>query len=321
FYVKIPFTEDKFADALELRPSNMAVVHHAGAYVVDIPEGVTIGEDGRAFDSKGKELGPEELRKLSKPNTDVFEAPLAGSTKLISYVPGRGAEDHPEGFGKRLPAGKYIYFVQHYNPIGKIAQDQTRLGVWFAKKPVMHEVLNLQAGDPVPGPGAKGKGLYFSEGKEIVYNSDDTTGRRGAMPTIPPYNEAFKMVGVTPVTEPITLYGLTPHMHLRGKSLKWIVTWPDGTETTVLDVPKYDFNWQIDYELAEPLKIPAGSKVTAIAYYDNSVKNKWNPAPEKEVYWSEQSWDEMFQPTTQFSVDSQDLSKKQVKVTTQQNER
>jgi hypothetical protein len=319
FYIKIPFTEDKFVDQLELRPSNMAIVHHSGAYVVDIPEGVEL-RDGRAYGPDGKELEPEGLRKLAKPNTSVFDEPLAGSSKLISYVPGRGAEHHPPGFAKRIPAGKYIYFVQHYNPIGKEASDRTRLGVWFAKTPTTHEVLNLQAGDPVPSGGSsRGRGLYFAQGKEVVYTADDTTGRRGATPTIPAYEEAFKMVGTTPVTEPITLYALTPHMHLRGKSMKWVVTWPDGKETTVLDVPKYDFNWQIDYELAEPMKIPAGSKITAIAYYDNSLKNKWNPAPEKEVYWSEQSWDEMFQPTTQFSVDSQDLTKK-AKTTTQQQQ-
>jgi hypothetical protein len=97
-------------------------------------------------------------------------------------------------------------------------------------------------------------------------------------------------------------------MHLRGKSLKWIIVYPDGHEQTILDVPKFDFNWQIQYELAEPLKIPAGSKILGIGFYDNSPKNKWNPAPEKEVYWSEQSWDEMYQPFTEYSVDSQMLS-------------
>ena len=142
----------------------------------------------------------------------------------------------------------------------------------------------------------------------MLYESDDTTGRRGKTPTIPPYAENFKMMGITPVNEAITLYALTPHMHLRGKSMKWWVTYPDGREETILDVPNFDFNWQIQYELAEPLKVPAGSKITNVAIYDNSVKNRWNPAPEKDVYWSEQSWDEMYQPTTQFSVDSQDLT-------------
>ena len=155
-------------------------------------------------------------------------------------------------------------------------------------------------------------------GKEVLYESDDTTGRRGKTPVIPPYIADFKMMGITPVNEPITLYALTPHMHLRGKSMKWWVTYPDGREEVILDVPNFDFNWQIQYELAAPLRIPAGSKITNVAVYDNSINNKWNPAPEKEVYWSEQSWDEMYQPTTQFSVDSQDLTKAVKRPTSEQ---
>jgi hypothetical protein len=98
-------------------------------------------------------------------------------------------------------------------------------------------------------------------------------------------------------------------MHLRGKSMKWWVVYPDGREETILDVPNYDFNWQVQYELEKPFHVPAGSKIINVAIYDNSPKNKWNPAPHLPVYWSEQSWDEMYQPTTQFSVDSHDLTK------------
>jgi hypothetical protein len=316
FYQPIPFTEDKFASALEIRPSNFAVVHHSGAYIVDIPDGYTV-KDGYLYDKDGKQVPPSQ--PMGKKAGSGDETPLAGADKLISYVPGRGIEAHPPGFAKRIPAGKYIRWVMHYNPTGQPETDRSRLGLWWAKGPVTHEVLNLQAGDPVPGSG--GRGLYFAQGKEVLYESDDTTGRRGKTPTIPPYVGDFKMMGVTPVNEPITLYSLTPHMHLRGKSMKWWVTYPDGREETILDVPNYDFNWQIQYELEKPLRIPAGSKITNVAIYDNSVKNKWNPAPEKEVYWSEQSWDEMYQPTTQFSVDSHDLTKMVKRPTTEQPQR
>jgi hypothetical protein len=303
FYQKIPFTEDKFASAIEIRPSNFAVVHHSGAYVIDIPDGYSV-KDGYLYDKDGKQVPPTE--PMGKRARDGEEN-LAGADKLISYVPGRGFEQHPDGFAKRIPAGKYIRWVMHYNPIGQPEKDRSRVGLWFAKGPVKHEVLNLQAGDPVPGSG--GRGLYFAMGKEVLYESDDTTGRRGKTPPIPPYEGNFRMMGITPVNEPITLYALTPHMHLRGKSMKWWVTYPDGREEMILDVPNYDFNWQIQYELEKPLKVPAGSKITNIAIYDNSTKNPWNPAPEKDVYWSEQSWDEMYQPTTQFSVDGRDLTK------------
>jgi len=304
FYQPIPFTEDKWASAIEIRPSNFAVVHHSGAYVVDIPEGYSV-KDGYLYDQDGRQVPPTEPMGERAGTGD--DAPLAGANKLISYVPGRGIEEHPEGFAKRIPAGKYIRWVMHYNPTGEEQSDRSRLGIWFAKGTVHHEVLNLQAGDPVPGSG--NRGLYFAQGKEVLYNSDDTTGRRGKTPNIPPYEANFKMMGITPVNEPITLYALTPHMHLRGKSMKWWVVYPDGREETILDVPNYDFNWQVQYELDKPLHIPAGSKVINVAIYDNSAKNKWNPGPHLPVYWSEQSWDEMYQPTTQFSVDSHDLTK------------
>ena len=162
-----------------------------------------------------------------------------------------------------------------------------------------------QAGDPLATQKG-GLNLYRVEGKEIEYSADEgSTRRRGATPNIPPYQENWEIIGITPVTEDITLYYMSPHMHLRGKSLKWIVTYPDGRDQVILNVPKFDFNWQFNYELVEPLRIPAGSKIVGIGVYDNSVKNKYNPAPHLPVYWSEQSWDEMYQAFTEYSVDSQ----------------
>jgi hypothetical protein len=223
-------------------------------------------------------------------------------------VPGRGLDSHRSDIGKRIPAGKYLNWQLHYNPTGKPETDRTRLGIWFNKVPVTHELLIRQAGDPLATTKG-GLSLYRAEGKEVEYTADEgSTRRRNKTPNIPPYVEAWSLTGITPVTEDITLYAMSPHMHLRGKSLRWVIVYPDGREQTILDVPKFDFNWQIQYELEEPLKIPAGSKILGIGYYDNSPKNKWNPAPEKEVYWSEQSWDEMYQPFTEYSVDSQVLS-------------
>ena len=127
------------------------------------------------------------------------------------------------------------------------------------------------------------------------------------LPNIPPYAENWKVVSIHTIREPITLYGLTPHLHLRGKSMKYTLTLPDGREDVLLDVPKYDFNWQLYYELAAPRHIPAGSKVTVVTLFDNSAKNKYNPAPDKEVFWSEQSWDEMYAPQARITVDSREL--------------
>jgi hypothetical protein len=300
FYSKIPFTEDKFAETLEIRPSNRSVLHHAGIFVVDIPEGTTL-VNGRLIGADGKVIGDRGAAGL--PRTEGMGLP--GASKLLSWVPGRGVDTHRANVGKRIPAGKYINWQLHYNPTGKPEKDRTRLGIWFNKVPVTHEVLIRQAGDPLATTKG-GLALYRAEGKEIEYVADEgSTRRRGATPNIPPYVENWELIGVTAVTEPITLYAMSPHMHLRGKSLKWVVTWPDGRDEVILNVPRFDFNWQFNYELAEPLHLPAGSKITGIGVYDNSPKNKWNPAPHLPVYWSEQSWDEMYQAFTEYSVDSQ----------------
>jgi hypothetical protein len=300
FYSKVPFTEDRFAEVLELRPGNRAVVHHAGVFVVDIPEGTTL-VNGRLIGADGNVIADRGSPGL--PRTEGMGLP--GSSKLLSWVPGRGVDAHRPNVGKRIPAGKYINWQVHYNPTGKPEKDRTRLGIWFNKVPVTHEVLIRQAGDPI-ATNRNGLSLYRAEGKEIEYTADEgSTRRRGATPNIPPYVENWEIIGITPVTEPITLYAMSPHMHLRGKSLKWIVTWPDGRDEVILNVPRFDFNWQFQYELEEPLHLPAGSKITGIGVYDNSPKNRWNPAPHLPVYWSEQSWDEMYQAFTEYSVDSQ----------------
>jgi hypothetical protein len=303
FYSKLPFTEDKFAETLELRPGNRGAVHHAGVFVVDLPEGATI-VDGRLVMPDGTASTDRGAGAAGRAD----DTALPGANKLLSWVPGRGVDSHRADIGKRIPAGKYLNWQVHYNPTGKPEKDRTRLGIWFNKVPVTHELLIRQAGDPLATTKG-GLSLYRAEGKEVEYAADEgSTRRRSQTPNIPPYVESWSLTGITPVTEDITLYAMSPHMHLRGKSLKWVIVYPDGREQTILDVPKFDFNWQIQYELETPLKVPAGSKILGIGRYDNSPNNKWNPAPEKEVYWSEQSWDEMYQPFTEYSVDSQTIS-------------
>ena len=303
FYSKIPFTEDKFAEMLEIRPDNRAVLHHAGVFVVDIPEGGQI-VNGRLVAADGK-IADDRARSDFRAEAAMG---LPGSNKLLSWVPGRGLDRHRPDIGKRIPAGKYLNWQLHYNPTGKAEKDRTKLGIWFNKVPVTHELLIRQAGDPLATTKG-GLSLYRAEGKEIEYAAEEgSTRRRSRTPNIPPYAEDWSLTGITPVTEDITLYTMSPHMHLRGKSLKWVVVYPDGREQTILDVPKFDFNWQIDYELETPLHIPAGSKILGIGKYDNSARNKWNPAPNLPVYWSEQSWDEMYQPFTLYSVDSQTVT-------------
>ena len=311
FWSPMPWDEDRFAEVLELRPSNFAVTHHSGAYTADLPEGKQV-IDGILVDTESAEaIVRDDVENEGRVEQSVFnEVNLPGSSKLLSYVPGRGVERHRPGTAKRLAADKWVRWTLHYNPIGRPETDRHKLGVWFNTQPVTHEVLTRQAGNAFPTD-PFGSDIYIVEGEEIKPTRDPDTGRvqRAKIPNIPPYKDNWKITGITPINEPITLYAMSPHMHLRGKSLRWVVTYPDGREETILDVPNFDFNWQIHYELEEPLHLPAGSKITGIGVYDNSLGNRWNPGPHVEVYWGQQSWDEMYQAFTEYTVESQDLTK------------
>jgi len=303
FYVAVPFKEDRWVEAVELRPGNPAVVHHSIANVTRLPEGSKI-VNGRAVKAELNTSDASRTGGLREGN-EVFQTQdsfaRAGAFKLIGQAPGKGFERHHEGTAKRISPGMYFQFNMHYQPSGRPEKDRSMLGLWFAKAPVTHEVLTKGVTDTV-----------FVGGKDIgetkVVNGREVKSR-GRIPNIPPYADNWEIAGEMYVKQDITLYAFAPHMHLRGKDIKYILQWPDGRKQTLLYVPKFDFNWQLHYELDQPLKIPAGSKMIAIAHYDNSLKNRYNPAPQKEVFWSEQSWDEMFIPWFEYTVDSANLTK------------
>ena len=302
FYVPVPFDRDVFVEKIEMKPSNKAVVHHETGWAVTLRDDLKL-VDGVPYSLDGKLLNKNEVRPQG---TSVFDS--QGMSKLICYVPGRGFEEHRPGTAKRIPAGKnkYIQFDVHYQPSGQLEKDQSEIGLWFSKVPVTHEVITEMVGGGF-------EGMRIVEGREPpteVVTANGVSRRRTKIPNIPPYAENWAITAITPVPEAITLYGLSPHMHLRGKDMKYIVVYPDGQQRPILSVPKYDFNWQLYYDLEQPLKIPAGSKIVAAGHYDNSTRNKYNPAPEKEVFWSEQSWDEMYEPYIEYTVDSRDLTKR-----------
>ena len=162
FYTKVPFSEDRFAEVVELRPGNQSVVHHAAIYFVDLPEGATLDNEGRLSSAcRPVRPGSGRLPRRGDPT-------LPGSSKLLSFVPGRGVDAHRPDVGKRIPAGKYINWQMHYTPTGKPETDRTRLGLWFNKVPVTREMLIRQAGDPLATTKG-GLSLYRAEGKEVEY--------------------------------------------------------------------------------------------------------------------------------------------------------
>jgi hypothetical protein len=312
FWVKNPFTEDKFVEAIEMVPGDRNVVHHGRIDVVKLPEGHTV--------VNGILIGPDG-KPAAEGGGGVQDSPHESGQRfhLISFTPGRGLERFRPGTGKRISAGQWIRFNLHYQPSGVRAVDRSKLGIWFSKVPVTHEVFTRTVGQSLPtdttetpliveGTEIMRSAAQAAEEGEVFVAREGAARPRGAIPSIPPYAENWEIVGFTAITEPITLYSIWPHMHLRGKDMSIMATWPDGRQETIFSVPKYDFNWQLQYDLERPLKMPAGSKLTSVAHYDNSPANRYNPGPNLEVYWSEQSWDEMFSPFIEYSVDSLDLS-------------
>ncbi len=181
---------------------------------------------------------------------------------LIGYAPGTSPLIYAENSAMRVPAGSKILFEVHYTPNGTEQTDRSYIGLKFTDASnVRNEVVGLEA---------------INERLRIPPGADNH---------LVTADERFR--------EDVTLLSLTPHMHLRGKSFRYDATYPDGTTETLLDVPHYDFNWQLRYEFAEPKLIPKGTIVKCTAAYDNSEGNPNNPDSSKQITWGQQSWDEM----------------------------
>jgi len=312
FFSPIPFKEDRFARLLEWRPGNRSVVHHGTADARELPSGGKLDAGGEFIYDDGTKENDAQNFRLQRSERSIQNALAgirlggAGGVRLTDYVPGRTAMPISDpNVGTRLPAGMYVHWGMHYQPTGRPEIDQSRLGIWFTEKTVVQEVYRRQVGDPLPSS-ADRTGFFRVQGVDIPHNTRFMREELG-WPNLEAGVDNYEVMSFTPVTEPITLFGFTPHMHLRGKDKAWFVTYPDGRQETLLSIPKYDFNWQNYYELAHPIKIPSGSVVSSVAHYNNGVSNKFNPAPDKEVYWSEQSWDEMYCPFVVYTVDSQTI--------------
>ncbi len=186
-----------------------------------------------------------------------------GQVFLCAYVPGTRPKPLAPGYAKKIKAGSWLRFQVHYTPNGSPQEDLSRVGLIYADpKTITHQVLTTEVNNH----------------KFTIEPGQD--------------NQTFTAVS-QPSPIDVTMMSMSPHMHLRGKSFKYELELPDGKRQTLLDVPKYDFNWQTSYRLAEPLTIPAGAKLHCTAVYDNSANNPANPDPTKTVTWGDQSWDEM----------------------------
>ncbi len=178
-----------------------------------------------------------------------------------AYVPGNGSHVYPTGFARKLPAGATLTFQIHYTPNGQATTDQLKIGLRFAKTPPRHEMR--------------------------------TVGLANLRLDIPPGAARHVETLVRPVPVDLPITALMAHMHVRGAAFKFELLGADGSVETLLDLPRYDFNWQLRHDYVEPRVLPQGSRVRITAVFDNSAANPANPDPTQRVRWGEQTTDEM----------------------------
>ncbi len=187
-----------------------------------------------------------------------------GTDLLGKYNPGLGPQRFDvDGAAKLIPKGSDIVFNIHYTAIGTPQTDRSKVGLVFAKNPPL-------------------KRYWMSPGTPAAFNL-----------AIPAGDTNAEVVSeVTVGVDDAKLVYIQPHMHLRGKDYELRLIYPTGETQTVFK-GEWNFDWQIGYQLEKPLPLPKGTRVVAIAHYDNSANNKYNPDPNKTILWGDQNWDEM----------------------------
>jgi hypothetical protein len=193
------------------------------------------------------------------------------------YVPGKSFEDYRAfNAAKLIPAGSDVSIQVHYTPSGQESVDIPEIGVTIAEQPPQR--MYVSASTSAPG------------GRDVF--------------AIPPYDSNWSSPPAEVTFEvDADLVWMMPHMHVRGKDMTYTLVYPDGRKEVALNVPRYDFNWQLGYMPAEPIKIVKGTKLIVTAHFNNSPSNKFNPDPSRTVYMGTMTWEEMMFPFFSLVVD------------------
>ena len=283
--IDLGLTEDKWVRASEVAPDKTEALHHIITTI--IPPGGT--EDVQALFIEAINSLPEEraaairadmfaavaageppdIDKIFRENPDIDVGSFLGSSdvdqgSIAGYAPGNSVQLNSENVGGLLKAGTTVSLQLHYTTSGRELTDESEIGIYFYPDGVIPE-------ERMSG----GVGNAFTI-------------------AIPPQDKDHEMQLVTHISQEVDIYSLMPHMHFRGKRMKFYARYPDNSEELLLSVPAYDFNWQLAHELEKPLRVPAGTQIIAVGAFDNSSQNPANPDPSIEINWGEQSWDEMF---------------------------
>jgi peroxiredoxin len=180
---------------------------------------------------------------------------------LVGWAPGDLALACPPETGLCVPKGSKLMFELHYTPNGTAVKDRSSIGLIFHKKKPKYEML---------------MNSFVNESIRI-----------------PPRDPHYRAEATMRFRADARILSLVPHMHWRGKDYFYELIYPDGRKQTLLSVPRWDFNWQNTYTFAEPIKVPKGTRLHAVAHWDNSRNNPYNPDPNKEVRFGLQTWEEM----------------------------
>jgi hypothetical protein len=270
-YFEVPtgFTEDKWVQAIEIRPGAPNVVHHAGISSrapqesPQRPSAFTPGPG--AARRPGGTRPPRVIVSSDRPpprSVGPMIAVIGPRAEAVTFKPGTAI---------RIKAGSVLVFQIHYMPNGTAVTDRTQVGFKFAAQPPRQELL---------------VGLL----RNIAF-------------AIPPRHTNYPVIADAVFTEDVTLWTMLPHAHLRAKSWEHSVMYPDGRSEIILSVPKYDHNWQTHYVFKNPLKLVRGTRIQALAHFDNSTQNPWNPDPDAEVLFGDQTWEEMMDTVLIYSID------------------
>jgi Copper type II ascorbate-dependent monooxygenase, C-terminal domain len=279
-----PFQKDTWVESVEIRPGVPSVVHHAGVRFVPhkhdvqyyVPTWGNYQRDQAGYKTSSQPKAAkvtycqDEQSKLCPAPANAIPQP--GSFEGF-YRPGSGPIDYRYYNSAYLVPGNTDIVVQmHYSPNGTAVTDVTKIGFTIAKSAPKQQ-LKMYGLQPAGGTNNRetfripaGDPNWKSPPADVVFNVD---------------------------TE---LAVFSVHMHERGKAMLYTLTYPDGKSEIVFSEPHYNFNWQLYYDLAKPIKISKGTKLHIDAWYDNSANNPFNRDPARDVYGGEQSWEEMMAP-------------------------
>ncbi|HMV82791.1 MAG TPA: thiol-disulfide isomerase [Blastocatellia bacterium] len=283
-YYAIPtnFTEDKYIQFAEIKRGEPSVVHHVIINVRE-PEMGPLPPAGE-IKANTQRVNPEQ-RQQNQGGQGGQGGQRRGNSSpdgmLVGWAPGMDPLTLQPGNAKLIKKGSVLVFQMHYTSTGVAATDRTKVGLWFAKKPVEKRLIT--------------HGVFVDPSRLVIPAGDPNFESRSSF--------TFK--------EDVHIHMFMPHMHVRGKDFEYKLVYPDGKEKILLKVPKYDFNWQLTYFVKEPIAVPKGSRIECVAHHDNSANNKFNPDPSITVRWGDQTWEEMMIGWLDYTIDNQDLRAQQ----------